>query len=121
MKKLRIPSLILSALLILAVFTGCSASKDSMGGENYAPEDGGNGYIGEVDYEMEEGTPDGNDPTADSLPLYENPFIDTSVQNISTFSADVDTASYTYFRKLAGQGYTLSELKTQISRSTLRT
>ena len=121
MKKLRIPSLILSALLILAVFTGCSASKDSMGGENYAPEDGGNGYIGEVDDEMAEGTPDGNDPTADSLPLYENPFIDTSVQNISTFSADVDTASYTYFRKLARQGYTLSELKTQISRSTLRT
>jgi len=34
----------------------------------------------------------------------ENAFINTSVSNISTLSADVDTASYTYFRKLVNDG-----------------
>ena len=34
----------------------------------------------------------------------ENAFINTSVSNISTLSADVDTASYTYFRKLINDG-----------------
>ena len=43
--------------------------------------------------------------------LVDNPFIDTLTNPISTFSADVDTASYTYFRKLVNQGYTLNELK----------
>lgn len=38
----------------------------------------------------------------------ENPFIATAENNVSTFSADVDTASYSYFRKLVNNGYTLS-------------
>lgn len=62
------------------------------------------------------GYPDVNGPMADAdmpMPpegdkegeeggdkLVENPFIATNQQNVSTFSADVDTASYTYFRKL---------------------
>ena len=41
----------------------------------------------------------------------ENPFIATEENNVSTFSADVDTASYSYFRKLVNRGYTLSQLK----------
>lgn len=41
----------------------------------------------------------------------ENPFIATEENNVSTFSADVDTASYSYFRKLVNNGYTLSQLK----------
>ena len=52
-----------------------------------------------------------NSPEMDGMPvppeegeegeaLVENPFIATHQQNVSTFSADVDTASYTYFRKL---------------------
>lgn len=40
----------------------------------------------------------------------ENEFISTSNENISTFAADVDTASYAYFRKLVNAGYSLSEL-----------
>ena len=40
----------------------------------------------------------------------ENPFVATATQPISTFSADVDTASYAYFRKLVQSGYSLSEL-----------
>lgn len=40
----------------------------------------------------------------------ENAFISTREQAISTFSADVDTASYTYWRKLVNQGYSLKSL-----------
>ncbi len=40
----------------------------------------------------------------------ENEFISTSKENVSTFAADVDTASYAYFRKLVNSGYSLSEL-----------
>ncbi len=46
----------------------------------------------------------------DYYKLIENPFIDASKEDTSTFSADVDTASYAYFRKLVQQGYGLSEL-----------
>ena len=40
----------------------------------------------------------------------ENPFIATDENNVSTLSADVDTASYTYFRKLVNSGYSWAEL-----------
>ena len=40
----------------------------------------------------------------------ENPFINTEKNNVSTLSADVDTASYTYFRKLVNSGYSWKEL-----------
>ena len=40
----------------------------------------------------------------------ENKFIKTEDADVSTFSADVDTASYTYFRKLVNQGYSLKEM-----------
>lgn len=40
----------------------------------------------------------------------ENSFINTSENPISTFSADVDTASYTYFRKLVNNNYSLAQI-----------
>ena len=42
---------------------------------------------------------------------FENPFISTKDEPVSTFSADVDTASYTYFRNLVESGYNLRELQ----------
>ena len=42
--------------------------------------------------------------------VIENKFINTSDESVSTFSADVDTASYSYFRKLVNSGYELDEL-----------
>ncbi len=50
----------------------------------------------------------------------ENPFVSVSEANVSTFSADVDTASYAYFRKLVNYGYSLSELTSTMGK-TLRT
>ena len=36
--------------------------------------------------------------------IIENEFVSASENNVSTFSADVDTASYAYFRKLVNSG-----------------
>jgi len=52
--------------------------------------------------------------------LKENDFISTKIENISTFSANVNTATYTYFRKLVDAGYSLNELKNLLGNS-LRT
>ncbi len=41
----------------------------------------------------------------------ETPFINAADNRFSTFSADVDTASYTYFRKLVNTGYTFENLR----------
>lgn len=43
--------------------------------------------------------------------ISENPFVRVSDQSISTFSADVDTASYTYLRRLIDRGYTLPQIR----------
>lgn len=50
----------------------------------------------------------------------ENSFVSTEKNNVSTLSADVDTASYTYFRKLVNNGYSLEELM-RYSASAFRT
>ncbi len=50
----------------------------------------------------------------------ENNFIKTSKENVSTFSADVDTASYSYFRRLVEQGTSLSDI-IKFSGSSIRT
>ncbi len=55
----------------------------------------------EPDKGSDEDTPNG---------FVENPFINTEKNNVSTLSADVDTASYTYFRKLVNSGYSWQEL-----------
>ena len=49
--------------------------------------------------------------SVDTPTFVENPFVSTSENKISTFSADVDTASYSYFRKLVNGGYGFKDLK----------
>ena len=49
----------------------------------------------------------------DQSQFFENPFVSTAEQPISTFSADVDTASYGLFRKLVSGGRSLAELQKQ--------
>ncbi len=88
-----------------------------------APENaaGDLGYVNGGEADLKDESADDSLADVNKPGLIENPFVDTSAQNISTFSADVDTASYTYFRKLMTQGYTLAALKGQIARSPLRT
>ena len=97
----------LAALLSLALLwglTGCAKSDlagDMMEGN---PELGMTNSAIKNDAAVPDGTPTGT-------PIFvENPFISTAEENVSTFSADVDTASYAYFRKLVNNGYTLPEL-----------
>lgn len=45
------------------------------------------------------------------ITLLKGSFTSTADQPFSTFSADVDTASYTYFRKLANAGYGFMQLQ----------
>ena len=69
---------------------------------------------GDVEVDVENATPNVPEldvPEAKPPVFVENPFINTAEQNTSTFSADVDTASYTYFRKLAQKGYSFQNLK----------
>lgn len=106
MKK-KIFSLLLT-LVILLTFSACGATDEqkSEGGIN----DGMNGGMNaapapapseDSDYESLEDRFD---------TFVENEFIKTEIENVSTFSSDVDTASYAYFRKLVQSGYSLSEL-----------
>lgn len=59
--------------------------------------------------------------TPDGTNLVENRFVSVAETPVSTFSADVDTASYTYFRKLVGNGYTVNQLRSAGIASALRT
>ena len=52
--------------------------------------------------------------------LIENPFINTADEKTSTFSADVDTASYAYFRSMVNSGYSFDEIR-MYSGSNIRT
>ncbi len=99
-------SIVLIAFLLIlsTVFSACSA-KDGFNGGDAPNDDGMLGFD-------PEGAPDGDDgDMPPSSGLKENPFVSTSVEATSTFSADVDTASYSYLRKLITQGYNFNELK----------
>ena len=71
-----------------------------------------------ADAPVEEGV---NKDEAVDQSIYENPFIKVEDMDTSTFSADVDTASYTFLRKMINQGYSLSELQNTAKYNVLRT
>ena len=122
-------ALLLAALTLLA-FVGCSAAKneDDMinnmypsKGESYPggiptvpsdDKDAEYGEAGEIQQPGESPEPgDAEDDEQAPPVIVENPFISTAENNISTFSADVDTASYAFFRKMVNSGYILNELR----------
>ena len=73
---------------------------------------------GDVDKPAEDS---GNKDEVVDQSIYENPFIKVEDMDTSTFSADVDTASYTFLRKMINQGYSLSELQNTAKYNVLRT
>lgn len=98
MKKLT--AILLTVIFVCLAFTSCKKSEADAGmemgvadGEYLAPESGDT-IPGEGEYGK----------------LIENEFVKAKDNPVSTFSADVDTASYAYFRKLVTSGYNLSEL-----------
>ncbi len=130
-KSVKLLSVALAAMLILSL-ASCSSAGEEMGdmdgfsnnasmgsagvSGNHAGVDDGK-YDVMTEAEMEQDAAEDAEVIAPSekdettLPSFvENPFINTDENNVSTFSADVDTASYSYFRKLINQGYGLTEL-----------
>ena len=113
---------VLLATVTLLALASCNASFDAS-----APNKGEEGkypnfpnYNGAVDADdavVEDAPTDPDegfeedDEAEDVGPSFiENPFINVAQSNVSTLSADVDTASYTYFRKLVNSGYSWAEL-----------
>ena len=103
MKRLRRFFITSLSLLLILALTGCSAGSKNDAGD-HAPNSPQNGKPS-----MPPPTEDGayEEPTQG---IVENPFIATLENPVSTFSADVDTASYTYFRKLINQNISLEDL-----------
>ncbi len=95
-------TLLLALLCLCPVLAACNAKMDE-GGAAGDPE-GGYDYNNHIQSTSQAGQDDGKG-------FVENPFIATAENAVSTFSADVDTASYTYFRKLVNSGYQLEYLQ----------
>ena len=81
-------------------------------------DEGGVTLEGDIDKPAEDS---GNKDEMVDQSIYENPFIKVEDMDTSTFSADVDTASYTFLRKMINQGYSLSELQNTAKYNVLRT
>ena len=105
----------LCLLLALLMLASCAAAAPT---DPLAPE---NDFYGGALEDAEEQLPQAPQENPDAEDgLIENPFISTATQPVSTFSSDVDTASYTYFRKLVKSGYSFAELAATAGKS-LRT
>ena len=101
---------ILSLLLVFCMLTAlvaCGASKgDYVGGNDaQSPNDRIDADINDEEANIA-GEKNDDDSADQAGKLRENAFISTLEEPVSTFSADVDTAAYTYFRKMANSGYT---------------
>ncbi len=100
-------SIVAIILIITVLFTLASC------GAKNADEGMNDMILGNIENSYTSSTLDGGSdfPMSDIYELFiENKFIKTSEENVSTFAADVDTASYSFFRKLVNEGYSLSEL-----------
>lgn len=104
MKRTGFLSLILMLAMTVTMFASCGAMNDT----DFAPDadhEIGMAPEGSVDDAIS-GTPE----TDDDIVFIENAFISTEKENVSTFSADVDTASYSYFRNCVNSGYGFNSL-----------
>ena len=100
MKKRFTVTKILCALLLAALclpLAACAGKAYTPSGRADANVYNRNENLPSVEMEQQEGEQTGG------RKLVENPFVSTAQQPVSTFSADVDTASYALFRKLVGE------------------
>lgn len=99
----RLKSLIAVILILgtMFIYCGCSAEKSFMPGYDACLN---SGDVMDFSGENSEGK------------IKETPFVSVAENPTSTFSADVDTGSYSYIRKLITQGYSLKELQSGFGR-----
>lgn len=102
----------LSAMLLCGVLASCSAQAPN-GGEGYYPPS--------MDMYYPQENQEGIISPESQSGIRENPFVSTSKQAVSTFSADVDTASYTLFRKHVNSGYDWSRMQSDYVGGNIRT
>jgi len=126
MKNTKIVISLLLAILMAVGLAACSASAPNAEGGDWFYNGGAADdaqmapSTGAMKPEADAPDLEISDPSADNVydiysdPNYgkiiENAFIKTADSNISTFSADVDTASYAYFRKLVNYGWSFSDI-----------
>lgn len=126
MKKYRI---LAAVLLLVSMLAGCGSSKEGNNflsggadhnGNHYAPMDTDDGYFQQEAGAVEEAPRESWDITEDQSQenwnteeynaLEESGFKSVKNSPVSTFSADVDTASYTNLRRMIEDGYSLEEI-----------
>ena len=107
----RFVTLFLMLALSATVFAACSASAPN-DVEGYYPDNMMGAY-----YPEEEGIISPNSQSG----VIETPFVKTEKEAISTFSADVDTASYTLFRRHVNDGYGWAQMKSDYVGGNIRT
>lgn len=122
-RLVRVCTALISLLLALTLLSSCDAGMSSGSGlKGGADEEGGINFSPSIgglpSEEMDDAILDGEGDSLDTSVIFrENDFIKTENEPISTFSADVDTASYSYFRKLVSMGYPFDEIKRQFGKS----
>mgnify|MGYP003289808961 CR=1 FL=1 len=124
-----------AAVITMTSFASCGAESEDMAnggnyrGDTYAPSYNNNSNVmgettkspqgttantttGVMDMVVEDAVDMEMDGTAGNYftneeynPIVENEYIDTYIENLSTFSVDVDTASYSNFRRMLEYGY----------------
>lgn len=98
-------------MLLCCLFTGCSAAPGGEGMPDWYPSNSAPYYPeaeGIISSESQSG-------------IRESPFLSTATQPTSSFSADVDTASYALFRKHVNQGYTWESMQSDYVGGNIRT
>ena len=101
----------LSLFLMLGVLASCDASDP--GGSHYP--------VGSMDVFYPEANGQGIISPESQSSVIENPFRAANVSPLSTFSADVDTASYTLFRKHVNNGYDWKAMQSDYVGGNIRT
>lgn len=101
-KMIRAIAMLLLAVFLPAAFSACSASPNDM--------------LEPMMNKLSNMDPDvPREKTEVSDEIAENPWVSAAEAPVSTFSADVDTASYTLFRKLVNSGYLLDGIGQRFS------
>ncbi len=112
-RKIFTTFFLLLATVILFSLASCDAMNKAQSPNDAEGGNADNNHVGLYpSYAPEATMPEVAPGEPDEKPtgFVENPFIATDENHVSTLSADVDTASYTYFRKLVNSGYSWQEL-----------
>ncbi len=120
--NLKFMSLILAAIMSVAVFASCSAKDPGVypgynNGMDNGQENPADPIYPAPDAAAPESDMDDYYGSEEYAPIIENDFIKVTDQPLSTFSADVDTASYSNLRRMINAGYKMN----QINKNAVRT